>query len=48
LALRTNPNADLEKLKYSAAQAPLPFEKDWWLNIAFFLGEQYVEWNAAR
>lgn len=41
-----NPNADLEKLKHAAVAARRPFEKDWWLNIAFFLGEQYTEWNA--
>lgn len=46
MALRSNPNADLEALKTAAAQARRPFEKDWWLNIAFFLGEQYVEWAA--
>lgn len=46
MALRTNPNDDLEQLRYAAQLARRPFEKDWWLNIAFFLGEQYTEWSA--
>lgn len=33
-----------ELLKKSAADARLPFDKDAWLNVAFFLDEQYVEW----
>lgn len=44
--LRPNPNSDLDALKDAASKARRPFEKDWWLNIAFFLGEQYVEWGA--
>lgn len=33
-----------ERLKKTAADARLPYDKDTWLNIAFFLDEQYVEW----
>jgi hypothetical protein len=43
----TNPNKDFEALKQSAAQARLPFERDAWLNMAFYLGEQYTKWDAA-
>jgi len=45
MALRSNPNAKFDQLKYTAAQARLPFERDAWLNLAFYLDEQYIEWN---
>lgn len=35
-----------EQLRYQAAQARLPFDKDAWLNVAFYLDKQYVEWSA--
>jgi hypothetical protein len=44
--LRRNPNAELEKLLYAAEQARRPFDREGWLNVAFYLNEQYVEWNA--
>lgn len=40
-----SPNDSFEKLKHAAAQARLPFDRDVWLNVAFYLDEQYVEWN---
>ncbi len=39
-----NPNWAYEKLKYAAVQARLPYDRDIWTNVAFFLNEQYVEW----
>lgn len=47
MARRTNPNASYEKLKEAAAKARLPFEREWWLNLSFYLDEQYVEWHDA-
>lgn len=44
--LRRSPTAQYEELRYAAAQARLPFDKDSWLNIAFYLDEQYVEWRS--
>lgn len=43
---RANPNEEFERLRKAAAQARLPFDKDAYLNIAFYLDEQYVEWAA--
>lgn len=34
----------LNQLKLEAKQARQPFDAEAWLNLAFFLGEQYVEW----
>jgi hypothetical protein len=39
-----NPNRSYQDLKDRAARARQPYEKDWWLNVAFYLGEQYTEW----
>ena len=39
-----NPNTRFEELFHKAKTARLPFDKECWLNIAFFLGEQYTEW----
>lgn len=33
-----------EQLKLAAARARLPFDRDVYLNVAFYLDEQYVEW----
>jgi hypothetical protein len=44
--LRRSPTKQYEELRYAAAQARLPFDKDSWLNIAFYLDEQYVEWRS--
>jgi hypothetical protein len=35
---------EFEKLRYAAAQARLPFDREAWLNLAFYLDSQYVEW----
>ncbi len=43
--LRKNPNEEFDKLKHVAAQARLPFDREGWLNLAFYLDEQYVEWH---
>jgi hypothetical protein len=40
-----NPNRVFEQLKERAAKARKPYDKDTWLNLAFYLDEQYVEWN---
>jgi hypothetical protein len=45
VAVRTNPNVSFERLRYAAAQARLPFDREAWLNLAFFLDEQYVDWD---
>lgn len=43
----TNPVLQqLQKLKKVASDARTPFDKDVWLNVSFFLDEQYVEWAA--
>jgi hypothetical protein len=46
MATFTNPNKQYQELKDRSALARLPYEKDWWLNVAFYLGEQYTEWAA--
>lgn len=43
-----NPNRKLEDLLTAAKQARLPYDREAWLNISFFLGNQYVEWHATR
>lgn len=40
-----NPLQQLEKLKHAAQQARQPYDKDVWLNLAFYLDYQYVEWT---
>jgi hypothetical protein len=35
-----------QKLKDAAASARLPHDRDAWLNLAFYLGEQYVDWDS--
>ena len=35
------------KLFEAAKRARLPYDKETWLNVAFYLGEQYVEWSDA-
>lgn len=42
---KRNPNAKLDGLKYAAAQARAPFDREVWLNVAFYLGRQYVDWD---
>ena len=43
--LNRNPNQDLDRLLHAAKQGRLPYEREAWLNLAFFLNQQYVEWN---
>src|SRR5689334_12069986 len=45
MALVGNPNQKLDQLLHAAKQGRLPYERDAWLNLAFFLGQQYTEWN---
>jgi hypothetical protein len=45
MAVLGNPNQKLDQLLHAAKQARLPFERDAWLNLAFYLGQQYTEWN---
>lgn len=42
---RTNPNLAFEMLRHSAAQARMPHDREAWLNLAFYLDEQYVQWD---
>lgn len=42
---RDSPIQRFEKLRRAAVQARQPFERDAWLNLAFYLDEQYVEWD---
>lgn len=41
---KKNQNQAFDALFQQAKRARLPFDKDVWLNIAFFQDEQYVEW----
>jgi hypothetical protein len=43
--LTPNPNQKLEDLLFAAKQGRLAFERDAWLNVAFFLNQQYTEWD---
>src|ERR1700743_1435412 len=45
MALKPNPNAQYERLFQAAKKARLPYDKEAWLNIAFYLGHQYTEWH---
>jgi hypothetical protein len=45
MAIRSNPNEQLEELRRVAKQGRLPHERDAWLNVAFFLNHQYTEWD---
>lgn len=42
---RKSPTQEFDKLKTAAVQARLPYEREAWLNLAFYLDEQYVEWS---
>lgn len=42
---RPNPNASYEKLFQRAKEERLPYDKEAWLNAAFYLGWHYTEWN---
>lgn len=44
MALKRNPNQSYQQLFEVAKKARLPYDKETWLNISFYLGEQYVEW----
>ncbi len=37
--------AELNKMKDAAAKARLPFDREAWLNLAFYLNHQYVQWD---
>jgi hypothetical protein len=41
---RPSPNRDYDELLNAAKTARLPFDREAWLNLAFYLDEQYVEW----
>ena len=43
---RKNPNAKFEQLKYAAAQARVPYDREVWLNTAFYLNYHYVTWSS--
>lgn len=38
---------ELERYRSTAASARLPYEKEWWLNLAFFRNRQYSEWQSS-
>ena len=42
--VRPNPNATYEKLFQVAKEARLPYDREAWLNVAFYLSWQYAEW----
>lgn len=44
MAVRGDPTKKFRELKDAAAKARLPFDVDVWLNLAFYLNEQYTEW----
>lgn len=44
MALTKNPNAKYQQLFDLARRSRLPYDKEAWLNVSFYLGEQYVEW----
>ncbi len=39
---------ELERRKRASADARKPFERDWWLNLAFYLGHHYVRWGTSN
>lgn len=41
---KRNPNRGFEQLRQAAAAARGSYDRDVWLNLAFYLDEQYVEW----
>jgi len=41
-----NPNKDWDQLLRAAKSARLPYDRDMWLNLAFYLDEQYAEWHS--
>lgn len=43
--LKKDPTRAFDQLKDIAAKARLPYDKDIWLNLAFYADEQYVEWS---
>ena len=44
LLKKDNPNHAYERLREASRQARLPYDRDVWINVAFYLNEQYVEW----
>lgn len=42
---RNNPTQKFEDLLHVARLARQPFDRETWMNLAFFLGYQYVEWD---
>lgn len=45
---RDNPNEQFDKLKKAASDARQHQDKEVWLNIAFYLGDQYSQWLTMR
>jgi hypothetical protein len=45
VAVRESDEQKFTKLRDAAEHARLPYESEWWLNVAFFLGHQYMEWS---
>ncbi|WP_281783723.1 hypothetical protein [Sinimarinibacterium flocculans] len=46
--LQRNPNEKWERLKQASLKARKPHDRDAWLNLAFYLDEQYVEFQDAK
>jgi hypothetical protein len=42
---KKNPNESYQGLFELAKKSRLPYDKEAWLNLMFYLGEQYVEWG---
>lgn len=45
---RKNPNEEWERKRQAALKARKPHDRDAWLNLAFYLDEQYVEFQDAK
>ena len=45
---KLNPNSKYEQLLHAAKVARIPAEREAWLNLAFYLNQQYTEWHQPR
>lgn len=43
--LRVNPTTTYQQMFDRAVAARRPFDRELWMNLAFFMGRQYTEWN---
>src|SRR5581483_10492512 len=45
LKAKPSPTAKYQQLFDLAKRSRYPFDRETWLNVAFYLGEQYIEWS---